>query len=428
MKNCAFTIVAKNYIGLAQILESSIRKYYNDLSFLIIVADEVPEELKKELPQNVLIAKECLRILDEVWDDMSFKYDLTEFCTSLKPASFLYLFNEYGFEKVVYLDPDIYFYNSIGLVFEMLEKCSILLTPHITQISERGLSDSSENTWFSCGMYNLGFCGLHRSFSVDRMLNWWHERLLDNCYIDNYNFLFTDQKWIDFLPSFFSSKDLNISLHLGMNVAPWNFYERKVFEENGGLYVAARYNSGEKFPLLFVHYSGYDYRQLKKGCISQKNISGIRNYADVKILMSLYAQAIQSKSDIFDRFISLQYSYNTYHNGQTITSVHRRLYRALVAKGHFYYHPFDVSQKSFYELLKKRGILVTSVINIDKMNKQNVPNVKNKLRRINLFFKMVYRILGYDRYFMMMRLLRPFSRYESQIYLLDDKYLTNNIY
>ena len=48
MKNCAFTIVAKNYIGLAQILEKSIREYYNDLLFYIIVADEIDNELKKE--------------------------------------------------------------------------------------------------------------------------------------------------------------------------------------------------------------------------------------------------------------------------------------------------------------------------------------------------------------------------------------------
>lgn len=47
MKNCAFTIVAKNYIGLVQILEKSIREYYNDLLFYIIVADEIDNELKK---------------------------------------------------------------------------------------------------------------------------------------------------------------------------------------------------------------------------------------------------------------------------------------------------------------------------------------------------------------------------------------------
>ena len=41
MDNCAFTIVAKNYIGLALILEKSIRKSYNNLDFYIVVADEL---------------------------------------------------------------------------------------------------------------------------------------------------------------------------------------------------------------------------------------------------------------------------------------------------------------------------------------------------------------------------------------------------
>ena len=65
MKNCAFTIVAKNYIGLAQILEKSIREYYNDLLFYIIVADEIDNELKKELSTNILVAKETLNITPE---------------------------------------------------------------------------------------------------------------------------------------------------------------------------------------------------------------------------------------------------------------------------------------------------------------------------------------------------------------------------
>lgn len=69
MKNCAFTIVAKNYIGLALILESSIRKYYGDLSFYIIVADEVSEDLRSKLPANVLIAKECLGLDVGTWHE-----------------------------------------------------------------------------------------------------------------------------------------------------------------------------------------------------------------------------------------------------------------------------------------------------------------------------------------------------------------------
>lgn len=42
--------------------------------------------------------------------------------------------------------------------------------------------------------------------------------------------------------------------------------------------------------------------------------------------------------------------------------------------------------------------------------------------------KMLFSILGYERYFLLIRLLHPYSRLESQIHLLDDKYLDNNIY
>ena len=276
MKNCAFTIVAKNYIGLALILESSIRKYYGDLSFYIIVADEVSEDLRSKLPANVLIAKECLGLDVGTWHEMSFKYNLTEFCTSIKPASFLYLFENTNFDKIIYLDPDIYFYSSIGQIFKMLDECNILLTPHITQILDKGLSDSPENIWHSCGMYNLGFCGLKRSASALQMLKWWHARLRNDCYIDSYNFLYTDQKWMDFLPSFFSPQELKISFNLGMNIAPWNFYEREIFEEDNQLYVRSRCNKDRKDRVIFVHYSGYDYKELKKGGTVQKNILNIK--------------------------------------------------------------------------------------------------------------------------------------------------------
>ena len=109
MENCVFTIVAKNYIGLAQILEHSIKQYYKDVDFYVIVADEFEE--RRDYPDNAIEAKKCLDIPEDLWVNMSFKYDLTEFCTSIKPASILYFLEKY--EKVIYLDPDILFYDSI---------------------------------------------------------------------------------------------------------------------------------------------------------------------------------------------------------------------------------------------------------------------------------------------------------------------------
>ena len=95
MKNCAFTIVAKNYIGLAQILEKSFLLYNQDVDFKIFVADELFDVSENSLPNNVYEAKKILKnVPEEQWYEMAFKYNLTEFCTSIKPFIFSYLKKE----------------------------------------------------------------------------------------------------------------------------------------------------------------------------------------------------------------------------------------------------------------------------------------------------------------------------------------------
>ena len=91
--NAIFTIVAKNYIGLAQVLERSV--VANSTSdFYIIVADEFDkgQAERYDLPGNILIAKNKLGIDNDLWEEMAFKYSLVEFCTAIKPACFQYFF------------------------------------------------------------------------------------------------------------------------------------------------------------------------------------------------------------------------------------------------------------------------------------------------------------------------------------------------
>ena len=59
-KKCVFSIVAKNYIGLATILGNSLKKFDNDIDFFVLVADEFTSEDRSDvLPQNVLFGKRC---------------------------------------------------------------------------------------------------------------------------------------------------------------------------------------------------------------------------------------------------------------------------------------------------------------------------------------------------------------------------------
>ena len=159
MKECAFTIVAKNYIGLAQILGQSLRQHYPETDFRIYVADEFKEK-PASLPAEVSIAKEVLRHLSkEQWTNMTFKYDLTEFCTAIKPFCFSHVFED-GYEKAYYFDPDIYIFSSIKPISEALDSHSMALTPQVVGIHTHYTGEHPEWAMNVNGIFNLGFCGI----------------------------------------------------------------------------------------------------------------------------------------------------------------------------------------------------------------------------------------------------------------------------
>src|ERR1035437_4081302 len=122
---------------------------------------------------------------------MSFKYNLTEFCTSIKPFCFTYLIKHFGFEKVIYLDPDILVYNSFDQIFKDLSQYSIILTPHILNIQPIYSGDLAENSFLNTGVFNLGFLAIRKNETVLNMLQWWANRLIEHCYIEMLDAYFT---------------------------------------------------------------------------------------------------------------------------------------------------------------------------------------------------------------------------------------------
>lgn len=436
-KNSAFTICAKNYIGLAQILGNSLQKVNPDVDYYIFVADELSEVNDIDIADNVIECKSALKdfINTEKWEEMSFKYNLTEFCTSIKALCYKYLFEKKDYEKVIFLDPDIYVFSSFDSVFLELETFKIILAPHITTFGITYKGARSEKGLLSTGVFNLGFLALRRSEEVNMLLNWWGERLKEQCYIEPMDGLFTDQKWMDFLPCFFDNKTLCVSGHLGINVAPWNFFEREIYKESENWRVKIRQHVGEEnilsgyiqteqsYPLVFVHFSGYDYQNLIKGNIVQNNIQNLGAYNDIDNVCKLYGEVLQEKKETFNSFIKYSYTYSTFKNGVPITHFNRRIFRSLIEEGKIILSPFSVSENSFYSKLLKKKMLSKSVTdNIDKLNKLNMPDTGNKLAKINWLMSVIYQLIGIKNYALMLRLMRPYSRVENQTHLLDNKY------
>ena len=264
MKYCAFTIVAKNYIGLAQILGISLQRLNPAIDFKIFVADEFLE-CQQDIPANIIMAKSIAPYSEQEWNDMAFKYDLTEFCTCIKPMCFHHLM-EQGYEKVLYFDPDIYIFSPVDEILNRLDQYDMTLTPQIAGIHPIYSGEHPEWAMNVNGIFNLGFCGMRNNSTTRTIINWWLERLKDNCFADRSTGNFTDQKWMDWMPGFLGSESLYVFHNLGMNMAPWNYFERELYMEGDTIMVKYRTddNPQRSDKLVFIHFAGYDYQKMKQ--------------------------------------------------------------------------------------------------------------------------------------------------------------------
>lgn len=420
MKKAAFTICAKNYIGLALVLEKSIKEFNDDIEFFIFVADDITaEDNIIDLPENVIIAKDALNIELTTWTQMSFKYDLTEFCTSIKPSCFKYMFERINPDRCIYFDPDILVFNSLDAIYDQLDEKSIMVTPHITTIEKEYTGNLNERNLLYSGMFNLGFLALKNDEYSKKMLDWWEVRLEDRCFQNMMENYFTDQKWMDFLPSFFPSQ-LLISSNLGLNVAPWNFFEREIVKNDTVFYVTNRIeNSNKKYPLMFVHFSGYNYKALISGELIQGNIKNFEGYGDFTEIFDIYSMFIR-KSD-FLKYVKLGYSYNCFSEGTMISKIYRGLFRRLLEDGKINSNPFD-EKGDFYLSLKSSKVLNTHNQKIDKITMSTVANIESKTIMINKILNLIFKIIGANKFFMIVRLMRSYSKIENHVYLVDKDY------
>ena len=425
MRKCIFTVCAKNYLGLAQILGSSVLKYEEGADFFIVVADEFDPAVPVERPQNALVAREILSIDDALWRNMSFKYNLTEFCTSIKPFCIEYFFIN-GYDAVCYLDPDTFLFSDFSYVWDCLGKYLIVTAPHVTIPQYPYKGDLPDRSFLFNGISNLGFGAFRKSDKVLNVVKWWQDRLKNQCFGEMLWAQCTDQKWTDFFPAFFESDELLFSNHLGLNLAPWNYFERKVSCSSGVWYVESRDGlSDRKDKLVFCHFAGYNYRDFaisgKVDNASRVRISNLAVYPDIEPLVEQYAQSLYSGREAFEKYLSLDYSYGRFENGKPIDKLHRRLYNGMVSYYGYTKDPFSTAPDSLYRSFKKKG-MISGGKSVDSVNETNISSFPKKLKILYSLLRVLYRIVGYKNYVLLLQFARRLSLYEMNTFLLGKDY------
>lgn len=343
-KTIYFTSIIPNYLAKARVLCRSLKEFNPDAFFVLGICDS--NEIDKDLLKDPFDATLEFDSLDIIKDKKSFlfKHTVIELCTAVKPFYAETIINKYHAEKVIYLDPDIGVFDSLEPLSSLLDQYSIILTPHqLGQEIDDVYVRENEILFLKRGTFNLGFFGVKSDYQGLEFLHWWQNRLYNYCFDDDYEVLpelaasnllglFTDQKWIDLVPCFFSNH--YIIRDPGYNVCTWNLSNRHVQRSTDGYY---RVNG---FPLRFFHFSGYD-----SGGHHNELLKSIQHYPNNKDVLQLgkwYDKHLQQEGQ--EKIGEIKYSLTKYENGENIQDFERKIYHIRKDMYNIFKDPFLVSK------------------------------------------------------------------------------------
>lgn len=250
-KTLCFTSFNFDYSLKACILAKTLKKNNPEWVVAAVISDSEFDPRLKLIKKyfDVVVFSHDLNIVE--FEVKKKKYSIIELCTAVKGDAACY-FLDSDYKNVIYLDPDIAVFNSMNLIEELLNDYSILLTPHQLEPDDKNNTQSirdNELASLKYGIFNLGFIAFANDVNGRLCSEWWKDRLNYKCIDSPGDGYFTDQKWCNHIPIFFSG--VYILRDFGCNVASWNLNKRIIkFNENGEIFV-----NGDL--LKFYHFSKF---------------------------------------------------------------------------------------------------------------------------------------------------------------------------
>ena len=404
MRTAACTIISPNYLAYARtVAQSYLAQHPGHRFFVLIVAD---------LPDVSVFADEPFEVISLYGIGLAqvrreaMTYEILELNTNVKPTLMRWLIAQHGLERLVYLDPDIFVYAPLAPVFEALEQHDAVLTPHMTTpVFDGKLPD--EQALLYNGTYNLGFIAVRNTPESDRLLAWWERRCLDLGFSEGRTGLFVDQKWMNLAPGLFEG--VAILRHRGCNMAYWNLHDRVLSGADGGPVVNGRE------ALCFFHFSGIvpsDPAVLSK----HTNRFTLASRPDLQGIFAAYKAAVLANKDA--SLEQLPYGFDQFSNGTAVTKLARRLYAEHAARfaGS---DPFDAAGPFFRWASEAR--LLAGKAAAAKATWHEFSGTDRRVEGVHTLLKLALRILGANRYELLMRYLAHISVLRNQSVFLKPK-------
>jgi len=335
-----FTSATYSYLDRVRVLGKTLRRFHPDWKFSLCLSDRKPPGYQfdpQREPIDDLVRIEDLGIPNlEQW---IFKHDIIELCTAVKGAMLCRLLDS-GAEKVVYLDPDIALFSNLNEIDELLERFEIILTPHqISPDDKKQAIIDNEIGSMKYGIFNLGFLAVAGRSEGYRFAEWWRSRLMEFCFAEPSNGLFTDQKWCDHVPAMFSN--VHVLRDPGYNVASWNLSCRPItIEPDGSI------RAGGKM-LRFFHFTKIN----NEGAVMLERYGSA--HPEVFELSKWYGDLLAENRE--PNIPEGWWAFKRYSDGTPIQKKERVAYRESADLCAAYPNPFDSGPRSLAAHLKQQS-------------------------------------------------------------------------
>ena len=164
---------------------------------------------------------------------------LAEYFFTSTPAICKYVFENYSsVDEIVYLDADLFFFQSPEILFREIGESSVSIIPH-----RFNLLNYYKNIF---GYYNVGWISFKRDKDGVACLDKWHQDTIEWCF-DKLTFRrYADQKYLNYWEKEFNG--VCVLKNKGANVAPWNVGNYKIHLRDRQVYV-------NDAPLIFYHFA-----------------------------------------------------------------------------------------------------------------------------------------------------------------------------
>ncbi|MQA11883.1 MAG: FkbM family methyltransferase [Pseudonocardiaceae bacterium] len=313
----ACTVVARNYLPAARVLARSYLEHNPGHLFVVAVIDAGRGEQPDGFPDERcrIVGPDAFGIDEDEYLRMATAYTVMELATAVKPYLLRSLRTEH--EVAIYLDPDIQVFAPMPEVEELARAHQVVLTPHFLRPLPRDGKEPGEAVIMGTGMFNLGFLAVGPG--SEEFLDFWAHRLRLDAVIAPDEQLFTDQRWVDQVPSLYRHHVLRDP---GFNVAYWNTHERPIGRDARDNRTAGGHS------LRFFHFSGYrpDKPWLLTYHCARSPRTLLSEHPELRALCDAYGAALRDAG--YQRTDDENgYGFGTLPDGTRLTPLIRRLFR-----------------------------------------------------------------------------------------------------